>query len=110
MKKIIAFAAFAAALVTAASCVKERSNAPVQTTTKVLTLGFEENALDTKTYVRDYKAGTIWWSTNAVDKVIYVFDKDAAKYTFASTSTTTEATREFSCDSWPASAEPQFVL
>ena len=110
MKKIIAFAAFAAALVTAASCVKERSNAPVQTTTKVLTLGFEENALDTKTYVRDYKAGTIWWSTNAVDKVIYVFDKDAAKYTFASTSTTTEATREFSCDSWPAGAEPQFVL
>ena len=110
MKKIIAFAAFAAALVTAASCVKERSNAPVQTTTKVLTLGFEENALDTKTYVRDYKIGNIWWSTNAVDKVIYVFDKDANKYVFASTSTTTEATREFSCDSWPTGAEPQFVL
>ena len=110
MKKIIAFAAFAAALVTAASCVKERSNAPVQTTTKVLSLGFEENAPDSKTYIRDYKIGNVWWSTNAVDKVIYVFDKDANKYTFASTSTTTEATREFSCDSWPTEAEAKFVL
>ena len=112
MKKIFAFAAFAAALVATVSCNKEQNVAPVPTMTKTLSLGLEDRipSNDTKTYVKDVTTGAIWWGDQDLDRVVYVFDANCTKYPFVSTSTTPEATREFSCDTWPVDAEPGFVV
>lgn len=112
MKKIFAFAAFAAALVATVSCNKEQNVAPVPTMTKTLSLGLEDRipSNDTKTYVKDVTTGAIWWGDHDLDRVVYVFDANCTKYPFVSTSTTPEATREFSCDTWPVDAEPGFVV
>ena len=72
MKKIIAFAAFAAALVATVSCNKEQN--VNLTTVKTISLGFEERLTDTKTYVKDPQSGAIWWGFSEVDQIIYVFD------------------------------------
>ena len=110
MKKIIAIAAFAAALVATVSCNKEQNNISSLTTVKTLSLGFEDRLPDSKTYVKDPQAGTIWWGISEVDQVIYVFDEACTKYNFVSASTTPEATREFSCDTWPVNSDPGFVV
>jgi hypothetical protein len=115
MKKIFAIAAFAAALLASASCNKEQNNS-IATTTKTLSLGFEQRLSDeaalpeSKTYVRNFNDGTIWWSTNGVDKILYAFDASGNKYNFVSAATATEATREFSCDTWPVDAEMSFAV
>lgn len=110
MKKSIILAAFAAALMATVSCNKEQNEISSQTTTKTLSLGFEGRTFDTKTYVKDPSAGTIWWGISEVDQVLYVFDDACTKYVFTSASTTPEATREFTCDTWPANTEPGFVV
>ena len=106
MKKIFAIAAFAAALVATVSCNKEQNF----TTAKTLSFGFEERLTGSKTYVKDPASGTIWWGFSDVDQVIYVFDANCNKYTFTSASNTPEATREFSCDTWPVDAQQSFVV
>ena len=108
MKKIIAFAAFAAALVAAVSCNKEQSTGI--TTVKTISLGFEDRLADTKTFVKDPQAGTVWWGASTVDQIIYVFDADCNKYNFESASTTPEAVREFSCATWPVEAQQGFTV
>ena len=108
MKRFLAIAAFAAALVASVSCNKEMNVVP--TTTKTLSVGFESRTPDSKTYVRDVNAGTIWWANTNTDKILYVFDAAGTKYNFVSTSTTSEATREFTCDTWPVDAEVKFAL
>ena len=108
MKKIFAFAACAVALAAVVSCNKEISSVPV--TTKTLTLGFEERLPDSKTYVQSVDAGTIYWGTTSQDKIIYVFDAAGTKYNFVSTATAAEATRTFTCDTWPVDAEAGFVV
>ena len=110
MKKIIALAAFAAALVATVSCNKEQTVLLSPTTTKTLNIGFEERTPATRTYVKDAAAGTIWWGQSEVDTVIYVFDASCTKYAFTSKSRTPEATRTFSCTTWPNNAEPTFVV
>ena len=107
MKKIIAIAAFAVALVASVSCNKEQNLIPA-TTTKTLSFGFEQPA--TKTYVKDTQAGTIWWGISEVDKVVFVFDENCTKYPFVSTSDTPEAVRAFTCDSWPTEAQMSFAV
>jgi hypothetical protein len=108
MKKFIAIAAFAAALVATVSCNKEQNNDSTLTTTKTLSFGFENP--DSKTYVNDPASGTIWWGVSDVDKVVFVFDENCTKYPFVSTSTTPEAVRDFSCETWPVNAQQSFVV
>lgn len=110
MKKFFAIAAFAAALVATVSCNKEQNNISTPTVKKTLSFGFEGRTDATKTYVKDTQAGTIWWGLSEVDQIIYVFDEACTKYNFVSASTTAEATREFSCETWPLNSEPGFVV
>ena len=110
MKKIFAIAAFAAALVATVSCNKEQTAILSPTTVKTLSFGFEERVPATRTYVNDPASGTIWWGQSEVDTVIYVFDAACTKYAFCSKSRTPEATRSFSCSTWPNDAEPTFVV
>lgn len=94
-KKYILLAAVA---IVAASCSKMHSGDSRSLTLRV---GYEQETQPvTKTYVRDSNAGTIWWGTSNQDKVIYAFDASENKFSFTSTSTTAEATRAFTCDSW----------
>lgn len=80
------------------SCSKELVNAG---TDRILTIsaGYEEDK-DTRTYIKDPSAGTIWWGTSGVDKVLFVFDESGTKNVLTSQSTTAEAVRTFSSDSW----------
>ena len=108
MKKIVIFAAIAAALVASVSCNKEQSFIP--SSGKTITVGFEDRSVDTKTFVKDAAAGTVWWGASEVDTVIYVFDDACKKYAFVSKSRTPEAARSFSCSTWPADAQQGFVV
>lgn len=95
MKKRIISITFVAIAVLA-SCSKEQSDGPRSLSLRV---GFEQ---ETKTYVRDTDAGSIWWGNTNQDRIIYVFDESENKYSFTSASTTGEATRVFTYDNWEA--------
>lgn len=77
-----------------AACSKEQADS---TCSLSLRVGFEQ---ETKTYVRNSNTGEIGWGNTNQDRVIYVFDESEDKYSFTSTSTTAEAARVFTCDSW----------
>ena len=83
------------------SCSKEQPRDVSDASTLTIQAGFEEKALiDTKTYVKDPNAGTIWWGNTSLDRVLFVFDAAGAKTALTSTSETVEAVRSFSSDSW----------
>ena len=95
MKKISVIATMLLAVV---SCLKEQTGMSGNGFT--IQAGFEQQP-ETRTYVKDAHAGTIWWSgSNGVDKVLFAFDQTDTKFTFTSTSTTAEAVRSFSCNTW----------
>ena len=86
----------AALVLATVSCSKQQ---PAGSCT--IRVGYEQEAQPgTKTYVKDSNAGTIWWGTASQDKVIYAFDASENKFSFTSASTTLEATRAFTCDTW----------
>lgn len=83
------------------SCSKEQSGDVSDVSTLTIQAGFEEKtSVDTKTYIKDPDAGTIWWGNTSQDRVLYVFDAADVKCALTSTSTTPEAVRSFSSDSW----------
>ncbi len=87
-----------AALLAAVSCSKNLHEEPHSLTVKA---GFEGGTqLDSKTYVKDANAGTIWWGDTNLDRILYVFDESDNKYSFTSTSTSAEAVRSFTCETW----------
>lgn len=95
MKKISLIATL---LLVAISCLKEQTG--MSGTGFTIQAGFEQQP-DTRTYVKDSNAGTIWWSgSNGFDKVLYAFDETDTKFTFTSTSSTAEAVRTFNCNDW----------
>ncbi|MBO4476335.1 MAG: rhamnogalacturonan acetylesterase [Bacteroidales bacterium] len=107
--RTMTFLYVAVALLAGISCSKEQP-AAVQGdfVTKTLDLGFEASEPASKTYL--VNNAHVNWSTNGVDKIVYVFDTEGNRYDFTSTATTSSATRSFSCDTWPASAEVKMVL
>lgn len=86
------------AILAAFSCKQEQQ--PGNTHTLTIRAGFEESNLESKTYIKDSNAGTIWWGTGSQDKVMFVFNQADQKYTFTSSSTQPEVVRSFECDSW----------
>lgn len=83
------------------SCSKEHSRDVSDMSGLTIQAGFEAEAYtDTKSYIRDATAGTIWWGNTSQDKVLYVFDAADVKCALTSTSTTPEAVRVFASDSW----------
>ena len=83
------------------SCSKEQSGDVSDASTLTIQAGFEDKAsVDTKTYVKDPAAGTIWWGNTSQDRVLFVFDDAGEKTVLTSTSETPEAVRTFSSDSW----------
>lgn len=94
MKKISAIATL---LLAAVACLKEQPGASGNSFT--IQAGFEQQP-ETKTYVKDANAGTIWWGSGGPDRVLYAFDASDTKVIFTSASTTAEAVRTFSSDSW----------
>ncbi len=94
MKKISTIATL---LLAAVACLKEQPGASGNSFT--IQAGFEQQP-ETKTYVKDANAGTIWWGSGGPDRVLYAFDASDTKVIFTSASTTAEAVRTFSSDSW----------
>ena len=98
MKKLLFFVTV---LITAASCTKELEPSAADNHTLTISAGFERDAADgTKTYMKDYAAGTIWWGNTTQDKTLFVFDGSDTKNTFTSNSEQSEAIRRFTCDNW----------
>lgn len=94
MKKISVIATL---FLVAVACLKEQPGASGNSFT--IQAGFEQQP-ETKTYVKDANAGTIWWGSGGPDRVLYAFDASDTKVIFTSASTTAEAVRTFSSDSW----------
>ncbi|MBO4475897.1 MAG: hypothetical protein J5737_04165 [Bacteroidales bacterium] len=80
------------------SCVSEKEDlTPGQGREMTITVGFETpEAPDASTKTFVYNGTQVRWSSNAVDKVIYVFDTKGVKNTFTSTTTNAGSTRSFS--------------
>ena len=89
------------AILAVVSCTKEQSRDMSGLSRLVIEAGCEEKtSADTKTYIKDASAGTIWWGNTDQDRVLYVFDDAGVKNALTSSSTTVEAVRTFSSDSW----------
>ena len=98
MKKTSAIFAIALAII---ACSKEPVIAETASDSLTISAGYEGNAEpDTRTYIKDASAGTIWWGTSGVDKVLFVFDESGTKNVLTSQSAVSEAVRSFSSDSW----------
>lgn len=95
MKKISAILSMLLAVM---ACSKEHVNVGTDRTLTICA-GYEEDP-DSRTYIKDPSAGTIWWGTSGVDKILFVFDESGTKNVLTSQSTTAEAVRTFSSDSW----------
>ena len=95
MKKISAILSMLLAVM---ACSKEHVNVGTDRTLTI-SAGYEEYP-DSRTYIKDPSAGTIWWGTSGVDKVLFVFDQSGTKNVLTSQSGTAEAVRTFSSDSW----------
>lgn len=96
MKKISAILSMLLAVM---ACSKEQVNVEKDVNVLTISAGYEEDPY-TRTYIKDPSAGTIWWGTSGVDKVLFVFDQSGTKNVLTSQSTTAEAVRTFSSDSW----------
>ena len=88
MKKISAILSMLLAVM---ACSKEHVNVGTDRTLTICA-GYEEDP-DSRTYIRDPSAGTIWWGTSDVDKILFVFDESGTKNVLTSQSTATEAVR-----------------
>ncbi|MBO4340372.1 MAG: hypothetical protein J5835_02945 [Bacteroidales bacterium] len=97
MKKI---SIIALGFIALAACEKVPSNSSESLTIRA---GFEEED-GSKTFLKDPSAGTVWWGTTGNDKVVYGFTEGNVKYAFTSSSEASEATRSFTCDTWPGGA------
>ena len=98
MKKTFAILTIA---IIAAACSKEQPCDESLKSTLTIQAGFEQDSdPEVKTYVKDPSAGTIWWGNTDQDRTLFVFDNSNVKNTLTSTSTTAEAVRSFSSDSW----------
>ena len=97
MKKI--FSVFVISLAAMACAIEQPDGGKYSTLT--ISAGFEqEEDVEGKTYIKDPSAGTIWWGTNSVEKLLFAFDASNVKKAFVSSSTTSEAIRSFTCDTW----------
>lgn len=98
MKKLFAILGIALAAI---ACSKEQADDVLTKSTLTICAGYEEDpAPEAKTYIKDASAGTIWWGNTSQDRTLFVFDESNVKNTFTSESTTAEAVRTFTSDSW----------
>ena len=108
MKQIFVFVAIAiaTAMTSFISCEKDAhqfqtSDKPSPTTPLSITVGFEgqtadDNTPESKLYLQS--ESRVQWSSNANDKVIYVFDNSNVKHVFTSSESGAARNRTFSAD------------
>lgn len=99
MKKLFTILCIAFAII---ACSKEQTGDVFTGSTLTICAGYEGDPdPEVKTYIKDASAGTIWWGNTTQDRTLFVFDESDVKNTFTSESTTAEAVRAFTSDTWP---------